>query len=104
LADKILEGRPDEPVAQRIAQTRKSASSRLQSAAAAISQMLLVLHAMGLGAVWMSGPVQAKEEIEKILSVPEGLDFVALIPVGYPAQEPKVPRHKTLEELVTVFR
>lgn len=102
-ADQILADNAGNPAADKIREWRKTASSRLQSAAAVITQILLALHAMGLGAVWMSGPVQAKESIEKILGVPQNEDFVAVIPVGYPDQAGKVPPHKTLEELVTMI-
>ncbi len=104
LADKILSASLDDPEAVKIMAARKVASSRVQSAAAAINQTLLALHTFGLGAVWMTGPVQAKKEIEKILGVPEKEDFVALIPVGYPAESPGVPEHKAQDALVTILR
>lgn len=104
IADKLLSLRPNDPDALAIRQYRDHVCSRLQSAAAAIMQMLLAFHAQGLGAVWMVGPAQAKPEIEKILNVPENLDFVALIPVGYPAEQPKVSNHRPLDELVTIMR
>jgi len=103
-ADNLLSRRLGDPEAAAMIQARQLASSRVQSAAAAITQMLLALHVQGLGAVWMTGPVQAKAEIEKILRIPENLDFIALIPVGYPAGEPQVPPHRPLEELVTIIR
>lgn len=104
MADLILADNAGNPAADKIREWRKTASSRLQSAAAVITQTLLALHAMGLGAVWMSGPVQAKESIEKLLGVPQNEDFVAVLPVGYPDQDPKAPPHKSMEELVTFIR
>jgi nitroreductase len=63
--------------------------ARIQSVSAAISYLLLALHQMGLGAVWMTGPLpQCKGEVEKILGLPANMDVVALIPVGYPAESP----------------
>jgi len=104
LADSILCDSLDNPEVQKIINSRETASSRVQSAAAAIAQMLLALHEFGLGSVWMTGPVQAKEEIEKILGVPEDQDFIALIPLGYSAEEPKISNHKSIEELITFLR
>lgn len=104
LADKILKRRSHDPVAEASRKARELASSKTQTAGAVIMQMLLAIHALGLGAVWMTGPVQSKEEIEQIIGVPEGLDFVALIPVGYPAEEPKKPRYKALDELLTIIK
>ncbi|UCH42607.1 MAG: nitroreductase family protein [Dehalococcoidales bacterium] len=71
---------------------------RIQSVAAAISYLLLVLHQMGLGAVWMTGPLpQAKGDIEKILGTPPEMDIIALIPVGYPAESPTRERRPVSE-------
>jgi nitroreductase len=69
-----------------------------------IAYLLLVLHQIGLGAVWMTGPTQAKGEIEKILNIPEEMDFVALIPVGYPAENPAPNGRKPVGEVVQVIR
>jgi len=49
---------------------------------------MLVLHQMGLGTLWMTGPLHAKADIEKLLKIPEGLDIVTLVPVGYPRKAP----------------
>ncbi len=77
--------------------------SRIQSVSAAIAYLLLVLHQMGLGAVWMTGPLpQSKGEIEKILKVPETMDIVALIPVGYPAESPTRNRKSVSEVCTTI--
>jgi len=78
--------------------------SRIQSVSAAISYLLLALHQMGLGAVWMTGPLpQCKGEVEKILKVPANMDIVALIPVGYPAESPTRSR-KPVREVCEIIR
>lgn len=64
--------------------------SDVQSVAAAIQNMLLAAHAMGLGTCWMTGPVHVEEEINKALGV-EGRKLVAVITVGYPAKQPPTP-------------
>lgn len=56
----------------------------LQSVSAAIENMLLACSALGLGACWMTGPLIAKEELEKELVINPPDELVALIPVGYP--------------------
>lgn len=62
---------------------------RIQSVASAIGYLLLVLHQMGLGATWMTGPItQAKGDMEKILNVPSDIDIIAMIPVGYSTDTP----------------
>jgi len=83
---------------------RNIADSRVQSVASAVSHLLLILHQMGLGSVWMTGPMQAKEEIEKILKVPEGLDLIAFIPVGYPDETPVSRGRKLFSEIGEIIR
>ncbi|MCJ7744339.1 MAG: nitroreductase family protein, partial [Dehalococcoidales bacterium] len=90
--------------ATQMRQWRNVADSRIQSVASAIAYLLLVLHQMGLGAVWMTGPLQAKGEIEKIIKVPPGMDIVAFIPVGYPDEEPTSRGRKPVSEVTEVIR
>jgi nitroreductase len=59
---------------------------------------------MGLGAVWMTGPMQAKGEIERILKVPAGMDLVAFIPVGYPAEEPPLKERKQVRDVCEIIK
>jgi len=103
--DKILASREktDARGAQ-IRQWRKEVNTAIQSAAAAIAYLLLILHQMGLGAVWMIGPIQAKGEIEKILKVPDDMDFIALIPVGYPDENPPLKERKPVREVCEIVK
>jgi len=76
----------------------------LQSAAAGIAYLLLVLHQLGLGATWMTGPLStAKGDIEAILKTPPNIDIIALIPVGYPADKPTGFR-KPVSEICQVIK
>jgi nitroreductase len=93
-----------DPRAQKIRAGRAIANARIQSVASAIAYLLLVLHQMGLGAVWMTGPMQAKEEIEKILKVPKEMDLVAFIPVGYPGESPPLRERKPAKEVCEVIK
>jgi len=63
----------------------------------AIAYLMLVLHQMGLGSLWMAGPMHAKADIEKILKIPAGMDVVTLVPVGYPAENPTKDRKPVSE-------
>lgn len=92
------------PRAAEMRQWRKVADTRIQSVASAIAYLLLVLHGMGLGAVWMTGPMQAKGGIEKILRVPSEMDVVAFIPVGYPAETPATRGRKPVTEVCEIVR
>lgn len=105
-ADQAMEARAKVDIeARRMRRWRNIANSRIQSVSAAIAYLLLVLDQMGLGAVWMTGPIQAKDKLEKILKIPPGLDVIAFIPVGYPAEE--VPRgrlRKPVTEVVEIVK
>jgi nitroreductase len=59
---------------------------------------------MGLGTVWMTGPLHSKNEIEKILQVPSGMDFVAFLPLGYPAESPEPKPRKPIAEVCKVIK
>jgi len=105
VADKLLEARgPGDPVAREMDEWRRFGSSRIQTIGGAIQTLLLALHQQGLGACWMAGPLQAKGDIERILGVPEGWDFVALVPVGWPAQEREPGPRKPWDETVRIIR
>ena len=105
IADQVLRSRGEaDPAGREIRSYRQLGNSSLQSVAAAITYLLLILHFFGLGTTWMAGPQQAKKEIEQILGVAPEWDFVDLIPVGYPAETPKAPSRKPVSDVVQFFR
>ncbi|NPV89457.1 MAG: nitroreductase family protein [Firmicutes bacterium] len=65
----------------------------LESVSAALENLLLAACAEGLGTCWMTGPLNDEPALRRILEVPEEKEFVAVTPLGYPAQEaPPPPR------------
>ena len=67
----------------------------VQDASAATENMLLAAHAMGLGAVWC-GVYPASDrvaEVSAILSLPDSIVPLCVVPVGYPAEDP-APKDK----------
>ena len=73
----------------------------LQDTAAAIENMLLTMTDLGLASCWVGA---FNEQITKeILDLKEGIRPVAILPVGYPAKEPKMPERKPLND-VTEWR
>jgi len=102
--DKVLIARePVDPAANRIMEFRRTAPTAIQSASAAATTMLLAFHQMGLGAVWLAGPLIAKKEIEAILKVPAEMSLVCLIAVGYPDESPQKDR-KAVESIFRLVR
>lgn len=93
-----------DPQASKWNQWRRVANTRIQSVASAVAYLLLILHQMGLGAVWMTGPMHTKGELEILLKVPANNDIVALIPVGYPAETPEYKGRKAVGEVCDVIR
>lgn len=91
--DKVLRARESfDPEAKQILGFRRSAPTSIQSAAAAVTTMLLVFHQMGLGAVWLGAPLMAKKEIETLLNVPASFSLTGLVAVGYPDESPQKDR------------
>lgn len=53
----------------------------------------------GLGTVIMG--IYDEEKIREIIDIPSGSSVSALISLGYPAEEPRAPRRKEAEEILT---
>ncbi len=64
----------------------------IQDASAATENILLAVHALGLGAVWtgLIPSVERSNVAREILNVPEHLVPFCIIPIGYPAEQPQV--------------
>ncbi len=103
--DRIFQAREKtDPKAAQMRQWSITVDARVQSVSAAIAYLLLVLHQMGLGAVWMTGPLtQSKGDIEKLLNMAPDTDVLALIPVGYPAESPTRER-KPIKEVCDIVK
>ncbi len=97
--DKVMSERAKvDGKAVEMLQWSSTLNPRIQSVSAGIAYLHLVLHQMELGATWMTGPLaQSKGDVEKILKVPEGMDIIALIPIGYLADNPTGQRRPVSE-------
>ncbi|MHA1265460.1 MAG: nitroreductase family protein [Candidatus Helarchaeota archaeon] len=71
----------------------------VQACGAAIQNMLLAIHNLGLGAVWLGEILNKRSEVERILEVPKTYELMAIIALGYPAEQPKARSRKALAEL-----
>jgi nitroreductase len=70
----------------------------IQSAGAAIQNILLSAVDMGYGACWMSAPMIAKEELEEILEI-KNSHLIAFVAVGLPSKDIKPKQKKPVEEI-----
>ncbi len=74
----------------------------IQSVAMAGQNVLLMAHALGLGACWMCAPLFCPDVVQAALDLPADWQPQALITVGFPAEEKSKPR-KSIEDL-TLWR
>ncbi|MDZ4669753.1 MAG: nitroreductase family protein [Phototrophicales bacterium] len=70
----------------------------VQSTAMAGQNMLLMAHALGLGACWMCAPLFCPDVVQNALNLPSDWVAQALITIGFPAEEKSKPR-KSIEDL-----
>ena len=69
-----------------------------QDTAAAVEHILLTAAGNGLGGTWMGAFDEAA--VSGILSLPLGLRPVAMVPVGYPAQDPAPRPRRPVSEVL----
>jgi nitroreductase len=62
------------------------------------SQIMLQAKALGLGTCWIGG--LDRKAIADVLKVPEHIEIVGLLTVGFPAEDPEPPARKPLGEIV----
>ncbi|MGE5606967.1 MAG: nitroreductase family protein [Bacteroidota bacterium] len=74
----------------------------IQSSAAAVQNLLLAATSLGLATVWLGILFLIKDEVLELLGEPNG-EFMAVIPIGYPAKESKGPEKRPLELIIKRF-
>ncbi len=67
-----------------------------------ITQILLEVDNQGLGACWCGAFKQ--KDVRPVLGIPGDKYVLAVIPVGYPAEEPKAKPRKAMEEIIKYER
>jgi len=72
----------------------------LQAIGACIQNMLLAIHHLGLGAVWLGEILNQKDQVAGLLQVPAGLELMALVALGYPAETKGGGSRKPISELI----
>jgi nitroreductase len=74
--------------------------SGLVGTSLALMNLLLMAHAVGLGASGMTGPLVAEPALRAILEVPDGWGIVALVPIGWPAEDPVPTDRKPVDKAI----
>lgn len=72
----------------------------VQSVAAAIQNILLAIHAEGLGGCWCCAPLFCQDVVREILGLPDEFLPQALITIGVPAEAPEAPQRHPIEDIV----
>jgi nitroreductase len=65
---------------------------------AAVENLMLTVHALGLGTVWLH--LLPEKEMKELLDVPNHYRFIACAPIGYPKENPSPPKRRPLEEMI----
>lgn len=75
----------------------------IQGIGACLQNMLLEIHALGLGGVWLGEIIRGNLQLKKILGLGDELELMAVLAVGYPDEAPQPTKRKSLQELI-VYR
>ena len=70
------------------------------SIGAAIENMLLCSHSLGIGAVWLGEILNRKEDVNNLLSVTSDNELMAVIALGYPDEKPQTKPRKDIDEII----
>ncbi len=71
-----------------------------QGVGACLQNMLLAAHALGLGAVWLGEILKNAVAVRDLLGLPENLELMAVVAVGYPARTDQGSERKGMADLL----
>ena len=79
----------------------EAANPAMQSVSAAIQNLQLAAHAVGLATCWMTAPLFARRQLHELLEVEEPWQLAAILPIGYAASiNSNGPRRLRLDRVV----
>jgi nitroreductase len=81
---------------------RGSSLYSLQDVAASVQNLMLVATSLGLGTVWVGAFREG--DVYPVLNLPDYLRPVAIVPVGYPGEEPYPPSRMKKDQAITYIR
>jgi len=89
----VVAGEPEK--AERYYGTRGVRLYTIQGCAAAIENMLLTAHSLGLGSCWVGA--FDEEEIRRLCNLPEHVNVQAIVTIGYADETPTAPPKYRIE-------
>ena len=72
----------------------------IQAMGACIQNMLLTIHDLGLGGVWLGEILKNRASVEEILKVPEGCELMAVVALGHTEEKMGTGSRKPLDEVI----
>ena len=79
----------------------EAANPAMQSVSAAIQNLQLAAHAVGLATCWMTAPLFARRQLHELLAVEDPWQLAAVLPIGYAAVvNTNAPRRLRLDRVV----
>ena len=84
--------------AERYYGTRGARLYTIQNCAAAIENMLLTAHSLGLGACWIGA--FDEDELWRVLGLPEEVSVQGIITIGYADEVPEAPPKHRIEHIM----
>ncbi len=66
---------------------------------ACIQNMLLAVHSLSLGGVWLGEILKNKEKVNALLNAPESLELMAVLAIGYPVQRKRTSDRIALSQI-----
>jgi nitroreductase len=76
----------------------------LQAMGACIQNMLLAIHSIGLGGLWIGEILKNRDKVEKLLGAPDDYELMAIVAMGEPCVCPKPPKRKQLTDMVFLYK
>ena len=89
----VVVGEPEK--AERYYGTRGARLYTTQGAAAAIQNMMLAAHSLGLGSCWIGA--FDEEEIRRLCNLPEHVNVQGIVTIGYADEQPEMPPKYRIE-------
>ena len=81
--------------------TKAKEVENICAASAAVQNMLLAAHALGLGAIWRTGPSATDPLIKQFFGWEADQHLIGFIYIGYPIQEALPPSRPSFEDRTT---
>ncbi len=75
-----------------------------QAVGACLQNLLLALHSLDLGAVWIGEILKNGKQVIELLKLPDSLDLMAIVAVGHPSHRNQNSQRRPLEELILLER